>query len=340
MHANGSAVDQRLRIAVIGCGDISAIHLEAITANPAAVLVAVCDAEYERAAGTAQRLGCNAYSDFPTMVDVERPDVVHICTPHHLHVGMAVECLRRNVDVVLEKPLATTVADGQAVADAAKASGAQLAVCFQNRYNDTSQALHAALQAGELGRVLGGRAGVAWFRDEAYYRQRPWRGSFATAGGGVLINQAIHTLDLLQWYLGPALEVDGQAARLFLPAPVEVEDTAMIRMLHEGGTTSIFHATNGHVANAPVFLELVGEKGTARLDTDLMLTGVDGTTRTVSEARTATGERSYWGASHARLIDDFYRHVRSGRPFWIDAAQAMQTLSIVTSVYEQSMLRS
>ena len=151
------------------------------------------------------------------------------------------------------------------------------------------------------------------------------------------MNQAIHTLDLLQWFLGPVTDVRGTAATLALP--VEVEDTAAVRLRHgtpDGAVTSVFHATNGHVENAPVTVEIVTEHARARLETDLTVTYDDGRVEVVRAAAVAAGERAYWGASHGLLIDDFYRHVRAGKRFWIDTAAALETLRIIDAVYEQS----
>jgi predicted dehydrogenase len=249
---------------------------------------------------------------------------------------MAISCLRRDVNVLLEKPVATTVADGAAVVQAAHDSAAQLGVCFQNRYNVTSAAIRSLLDGGSLGKLLGGRASVTWYRDGAYYRRRPWRGTWAQGGGGVLINQAIHTLDLLQWFLGAPQEVHGQASRLWLRGDIEVEDTAAIQMSHAGGARSVFYATNGYATNAPVQLELLTENATLRLDTDLTVSYRDGRSSVTKETILGAGEHSYWGAAHGALIADFYRHLRDRMPFWIDAGEAMDTLRIVTAVYDQS----
>ena len=135
--------------------------------------------------------------------------------------------------------------------------------------------------------MLGGRASVHWFRDADYYARRDWRGRWATAGGGVLMNQAIHTLDLLQWYLGPVTDVRGTAATLALHGHIEVEDTAAIRLRHRtpaGEVTSVFHATNGHVENAPVTVEIVTEHARVRLDSDLTVTYDDGRVEVVRPA--------------------------------------------------------
>ena len=330
---------ERLRVAVVGCGDIAEIHLDAILADADVEAVGVADVDTERRAAAARRADCPAFADLTTMLDAVAPDVVHVCTPHHLHAEMAQECLARTVSVLLEKPVAHTLADGERLAVAAEDSSAVLGVCFQNRYNDTARALRETIDRGPLGRLLGGRASVSWFRDAAYYRRRGWRGRWATAGGGVLINQAIHTLDLLQWYLGPVTDVRGVAANLALCGIVEVEDTAAVRLRHctpAGEITSVFHATNGDVENAPVTVEIVAEHARVRLATDLTVTYDDGRVDVVSPSTQATGEKAYWGASHGLLIEDFYRHVRAGKPFWIDADAGLETLRIIDAVYEQS----
>ena len=332
-----AAVDGRkLRVVVVGLGDISALHLDAIAGDERADLVAVCDVDGGRAASIGAARGAPAYTDLAAVLVAERPDVAHICTPHHLHAPMAIACLRAGVNVLLEKPVATTVADAQAVIRAARSSTAQVGVCFQNRYNATSLAIQSLLERGDLGRLLGGRGSVTWFRDEAYYRRSPWRGSWAHGGGGVLINQALHTLDLLQWFLGVPTDVHGHADRWWLTDPVEVEDTAAIQLFHPGGARSVFHATNGYVANAPVQLDLIGEKGSLRMDTDLTVTYADGRKIVVAESVLGHGEKAYWGAAHAVLIADFYRKVLAGQPFWIDAAEALHSLAIVSAVYARS----
>ncbi len=329
----------RLRVALVGCGDIAAVHLDAVLADPDVEAVGVCDVEPDRRDAAARRAQCAAFPDLAALLDAVAPDVVHVCTPHHLHAEMAAECLSRDVSVLLEKPVAHTLADGERLAIAAEDSGAVLGVCFQNRYNDTARILRDMLDGGGLGRVLGGRASVNWFRDAAYYRRRDWRGRWATAGGGVLINQAIHTLDLLQWYLGPVTDVRGVAATLALCGVIEVEDTATLRLRHRtpsGDVTSVFHATNGDVENAPVTVEIRTESARIRLDTDLTVIHDDGRVETFRPATSAAGEKSYWGLSHGVLIEDFYRHVRGGKPFWIDAAAGLESLRIVDAVYEQS----
>ena len=336
----------RLRVAVVGCGDIAAIHLDAILdaatsgTDGGVEPVGVCDVDQTRRAEAATRAGCPGFGDLTDMLDAVAPDVVHVCTPHHRHADLAAECLARDVSVLLEKPVAHTLDDGERLAVAAEDSAAILGVCFQNRYNDTSRMLREILDRGGLGRILGARASVHWFRDAAYYARRDWRGRWATAGGGVLMNQAIHTLDLLQWFVGPVTDVRGTVATLALPHVIEVEDTAALRLQHRTATgdtvSSVFHATNGHVENAPVTVEIVTEHARLRLDTDLTVAHDDGRVETFHPATAASGERAYWGASHGLLIDDFYRHVRAGKHFWIDAPAALETLRVIQAAYDQT----
>lgn len=331
-----------LRVAVVGCGDIAAVHLDAILAAEDVQLVGVGDVDEERRAAAAARGGCPGFPDLTALLDAVSPDVVHVCTPHHRHADLAEQCLARGVSVLLEKPVAHTVADGERLAAVAESSPAVLGVCFQNRYNDTARKLRELLDDGGLGRILGASASVTWFRDAAYYARRDWRGRWVTAGGGVLMNQAIHTLDLLQWFVGPVTDVRGTVATLALGDVIEVEDTAALRLQHSlrhGAVGSVFYATNGHVENTPPSIEIITEHARVRLDTDLTVAHDDGRVETFRPVTVASGARSYWGASHGLLIDDFYRHVRAGKRFWIDAPAALESLRVIQAAYHQSARR-
>ncbi|GAA1896710.1 Gfo/Idh/MocA family protein [Lapillicoccus jejuensis] len=338
-----------LRVAVVGLGDISGVHLDAVAASPHGGLVAVADLDEARATtvgavrGVASYGGGDGLDALEAMVERESPDVVHVCTPHDRHAPMATWLLEQGVHVLLEKPSAHTLAGAEALVEVAARSDAQLGLCFQNRYNTAARALRDLLDDGSLGAPYAGRGVVTWRREAAYYARSPWRGRWAEAGGGVLANQAIHTLDLLLWYLGDAADVEGTALRLALDGVVEVEDTATFRVRHDGGATSVFWATNGHLADSPVLVELLlrGDDGqaVARLETDLVVTRPDGREETTREPVLATGERAYWGVSHDRLVADFHAHVRDGRPFWIGAEDGARAMRVLETVYAASGLR-
>lgn len=324
------------RTAVVGCGDISVMHLKAIQANPDIELVAVCDTDAGRLAAAAQQTGVTAYTDHRALIDAGVADVVHIATPHFQHAPLAIDFLAAGVDVLLEKPMAHTLTGARELQAAAAASSARLAICFQNRYNAPVQALRTLIDSGELGRLLGGFGTVVWHRTPQYYANRPWRATWEGGGGGLLLNQAIHTLDLLQWIMGDVTEVAGHAATRSLAEAIEVEDTAEINLTHADGAHSVFFATVSHARDTPVIAEFVTEQAVLRLDGDLTVTDHDGRTETVSERAVTAGGRSYWGVSHELLINDFHAGHGSGEPFWIGADEGIKTIEIIDQVYRQS----
>ena len=324
------------RVAIIGCGDVATVHFEALAAIDGAELVAVCDTDPERLAVAAAAHGVPGYEDVVRLLDEVRPDVVHICTPHNQHADPAIAALERGINVISEKPLASTMADGERLAAAAAASTARIGICFQNRYNQAVQAMAERLASGEFGAVLGGSGTVMWFRDASYYASRPWRGSWVGGGGGLLMNQAIHTLDLLQWMMGEVTEVSGHAATHALGDSIEVEDTAEIVLTHGSGVRSVFYATLANSVNAPITVDIVAEKATLHLRGDLTITHNDGRVEVIEERRATSGGRDYWGVSHQLYIADFYAQLGQAGPFWIDPVEALKTLRIIKDVYAQS----
>jgi predicted dehydrogenase len=323
--------------AVIGCGDVSVVHLEAIKALPDVDLVAVCDTDPAAAAEAASRHEVPAFPDHRRLLETVRPDVVHISTPHHQHADVAVDCLAAGVDVILEKPLAHSLADAERIIAAAdQHPGSRIGVCFQNRYNSTVAAVRSLLDSGDLGAVTGSAATVLWHRTPAYYQARPWRGRREQSGGGVLINQAIHTLDLVQWLVGDVTTVAGRAGTYSLNAVIDVEDTAQLVLGHEGGARSVFFATVANTVDAPVTLDLTTENATLHLRKDLTVVWADGRTEVVSERSAASAGRAYWGVSHQLLIADFYARRGEPEPFWISPREAFKSLAILHDLYRLS----
>ncbi len=322
--------------AVVGCGDVSTVHFEAIEDLDDIELVAVCDTDPAAAAAAGERYGVPAFPDHGAMLAQVRPDVVHVCTPHHEHTQVVLDCLAAGVNVLLEKPLAHRLADAERIVAAAAQSSARIGVCLQNRYNLTSQAARRVLDSGELGPVLGASATVMWTRTAGYYQVKPWRGRWETAGGGLLINQAIHTIDLLQWLVGDVTSVDGRATTRMYGDVIEVEDTAEMLLRHADGARSVFYGTLANVVHSPVTLDIFAEHGSLSLRGDLRITYPDGRVEVVTERQAPTSGRTYWGVSHEILIDDFYRRLEDDEPFWITPAEATKSLRIVQDVYAQS----
>ena len=324
------------RVAVVGCGDVSSVHFDAIADTAGAVLVGVCDTDVARLAEVSATRGVPGFHQLQQLLDVAQPEVVHICTPHHAHAALAVQALQAGVHVLLEKPLAATRDEGRAVIAAAARAAGKFGVCFQNRYNPTSVQLKAELDSGRWGRVLGARAQVMWTRTAAYYQAKPWRGTWDGGGGGLLMNQAIHTIDLVQWLLGEVTDVRGSFATLMFSDAIEVEDTAEAVLQHAGGVRTNFYATLTHFKDAPVLIEITCEQGVLRLEGDLRAIAADGSQQLLASADVVRTGRNYWGASHARLIGDFYGQLSGPTPFWIGAEEAFKSLDIAQAVYGRS----
>ena len=319
--------------AVIGCGDVSVVHFEAIEALADVELVAVCDVDPDAAARASARYGVPSFASHAELLAAMRPDVVHITTPHDQHVQPAIDALAAGVHVVVEKPVAHTCARRTAWWPRPSNRAHPRSPCA-SRTGTTRPARRwpRCSRPAELGSVLGGSATVCWHRPPAYYQSRPWRGQVDRSGGGVLINQAIHSVDLLQWLLGEVREVRGQASRLAL-GDVEVEDTAQIVLDHEGGARSVFFATNANATDSPVTLEIVTEAAELFLRRDLTVR----LRRRSRRGRRGTAGRlrrsGLLGRLPQLLIEDFYARLDEPEPFWIGPREASKSLDILSRVY-------
>jgi UDP-N-acetyl-2-amino-2-deoxyglucuronate dehydrogenase len=324
---------EKLNTAIIGCGTIFGVHAAALQQIPETHLAAVVDIDAAKAAVEAKRYGCKSYTNYRQMLQDGRIRAVHICTPHYLHAEMTIAALQSGKHVLVEKPMAIALTDAKAMIDVARKTGKRLGICFQNRYNPTSIRIKKILASGRAGKILHAKAAVKWHRDAAYYQKDGWRGTWATEGGGVLINQAIHTLDLLQWFIGDIASVTGSIATTSLKNVIEVEDTAQAVFTFKNGVTADFFATNCHPVNAPVELEIECERLTLKLAGDLTIETQEGKVAKVAEITRRTGRKAYWGNSHETLIRDFYQSLCTGECFAIDGPAGRTALQMVQAIY-------
>lgn len=336
-----------VRAAIVGWGDVAVIHREALDAISDAELVGVVDVDPARREAATAETGAPAFASIDDLVDAVAPDVVHVTTPHDQHVTPTLQALARGVHVIQEKPLAASIADGQRLVDWTLAEGARgtsavskpapkVGICFQNRYNVSSQELRRLLDSGELGAIRGAYASVVWTRSADYYQLKPWRGSLERSGGGLLINQAIHTLDLVQWFLGDVVDIHGHVATNKFGDVIEVEDTAEMLLTHAGGVQTSFFATLTAPQHRPVEIELDCENAYVTLRNGLTVAWNDGRVDRFEERQVPSGGRSYWGVSHELLIRDFFAKLDDPEPFWISPAEAMKSLAILKKTYEVS----
>lgn len=322
----------KLRTAVVGCGHVSARHMASVSANDKCTLVAVCDIVVRKADEKAAEYGVAAYYDFDEMLEKCDFDVLHICTPHYLHCEMSIKAMNKGIHVLCEKPLAVTYDDAVKMCECAEKNNVYLGTCFQNRYNQSSRYIKKLLESGEMGDIECIKGIVTWDRDEKYYSD-DWHGTLAKEGGGVVINQSIHTLDLMQWLVGSeVVDVKASISQKRLAGKVETEDTADALITFENGCQGIFYATLCYGMNSPVFVEILCQNGKIVMYDDLAVLR-KGEEKQVVNFEHGKGDKGYWGNSHGMLIDDFYKSITTSSDFEVACRSGIKAVRIVDSLY-------
>lgn len=319
-----------MKVGIIGCGGIAHVHAAVLKELPGITVVGCADIRPERAGEIAELLGTRSYSSMEELLDAEHPDAVHLCTPHDLHAPMTEAAAARGIAVFTEKPPVISRAQWASMLECAKR--VPIGVCFQNRYNPNVVRARKILAEGTYGKLLGARAFVTWNRGEAYYSD-DWHGKKVREGGGVLINQAIHTLDLMLGFLGHPDTVGSTLANHHLRGVIDVEDTAEI-CVTSGSRRGILYASNAYTADAPVLLELHTEKAFLRLEEDRLTVCSEGRVFSESFDSDARLGKAYWGAGHKRCITDFYRCLRTGEPFPNDLLSCTDTVETLLKIYD------
>lgn len=327
------------KVGIIGCGGIAQVHAWVLDAMQNVRLTAFCDLSLDRAQALAEKYAKDQQvmitDDWRTLLDGDL-DAVHICTPHDLHAPMAEAFLKADKAVFCEKPCAISLEQFETLKRTDEDHPGKLGFCFQNRYNETTQLLDKLLSEGRIGKLLGARAFVTWRRDEGYYAGSDWKGKRSREGGGALINQSIHTLDLLLRYLGTPKVVKGSTANHHLEDMIDVEDTVEAWMEFEGGRRGCFYASNGYAGDAPVLLELQGEKGR------MMMNGQEVTLYVEDKApehflceQTQGIGKGYWGCGHKDCIRDFYECLENGKPFQNSLNGVENTFYVMMKIYNK-----
>jgi UDP-N-acetyl-2-amino-2-deoxyglucuronate dehydrogenase len=250
-----------LRVAVIGCGAIAANHVAAYRGCDDVEVIACSDVDAERAGAFAAEHGIpHGYGDTESLFAL-RPDLVSVCTPHPTHADLVIRAAELGINVVCEKPLAVDPATAQAMVAACREAGVAFGAIYQRRWWPAAQRIRAALDAGQLGSPVLGRVQVLLHRDPSYYSATPWRGTWAADGGGVLMTQAIHYLDLLQWYLGDVETAHAQADTYVHGEHIEVEDTLTATLRFTSGAIATLTATTALARALGQSVEITGSSG-------------------------------------------------------------------------------
>ncbi|MBE5039753.1 Gfo/Idh/MocA family protein [Ructibacterium gallinarum] len=314
---------------VIGMGAIGPVHAAALQARGS--LYGICDNQQERLDRfQTEDTALHRFMVFEEVLKDPAIEVVHICTPHFLHADMTRAALAAGKDVVLEKPAAMNAEEFEDLQRYASKSAGRVCVMLQNRTNPSVVKMKELLEYGcDMGKLLGITGFLTWCRDAEYYAQDTWRGKWATEGGGLLINQAIHTLDLLGYLGGKIVSVQGSISNKTLQGVIEVEDTADAIMETEDGLRLCFYATNGCRYSRPMYLEAQLERGVLRYADNRLYQITDENCRVLAYDRPDCPGKVCWGGGHRTVIEDFYRYLETGSGDYLaleDAAPVMETL--------------
>ncbi|MBL8798978.1 MAG: Gfo/Idh/MocA family oxidoreductase [Planctomycetia bacterium] len=347
----------RVRVALTGCGKVGHIHATAVRSLAEAELVGVCDVSAERARDFGAKYDVPGFTDLATMLRQAQVELLLVCTPHPLHAQPTLVAASLGVHVLVEKPLAASLADCDAMLQAAQQGGVLLGVISQRRFYEAVRRIKDAIDAGKLGKpVLGVFTMYSW-RDAAYYQSDPWRGKWSTEGGGVLVNQSPHMLDLLRWYMGPIAEITGYWANVNHPG-IEVDDTAVaVLRFQNGGLGSIVAS----VSQKPGIFTKVHIHGSnaasVGVETDRGATFIAGMTAIaeppLNDLWTIPGEEAqlaqFQAADrqsfrqvdatshyHALQIQDFARAIRENRAPQVTGEDGRAVVEMFTAIYRSN----
>lgn len=329
---------EKLKVAVIGCGNISVMHLDSIVSFDDVELVAVCDVKPERAEAASKKYGGKVYTNHIEMLENENLDAVHICLPHYLHVPIAIDAFNHGVNVLSEKPMSIKYEDAQTAVETAEKCGVQYGVIFQCRYNAPSKLIKQRITDGKLGAVKCGRTTLTWYRPDNYYDSSDWKGTWDKEGGGVVIDQAIHSIDLANWMIDSKPVEISSSLHNRNHSIMVVEDSAEGLIKYENGALLSFYAMNNYLVDEPIEIRLLCENGKAVFSYDnATITYNDGTVETAEnkpdEMFKYTGGKEYWGFQHAVQIRQFYNALQGKEELQISGKEALKIQNIICQIY-------
>lgn len=320
---------------LIGCGRISKNHFESIMALPGAKLVAASDIDNEALRRSTEKYECKGYLDYRELLADDQVEIVSICTPSGLHARIALDAIHAGKHVIVEKPMAMSLGEADILIKAAKEKGVKLGVVHQNRFNTAIVRLRKALEAGRFGRLTHGTAVVRWNRDDNYYTQAPWRGTWGQ-DGGCLMNQSIHNIDLLQWMMGPVESVFAYSATNL--RPIEGEDVAMAVLKFRNGAMGIIEAsTTIYPRNLEETLNIFGSNGTVVVG-GIAVNKIEAWRFSGEDEQSVMNEQlkeppNVYGFGHADIIKDFIEAVSEDREPAISGDEGRKALEIILAIY-------
>ena len=333
-----------MKYALIGCGRISPNHIEAAKNNQLE-FVAMCDIVPDMMKQKSDRFdlaNVRQYMDYHELLEKEKPELVAIATESGKHAAIALDCIEAGCNVIIEKPIALSIADAEAIIAAGKKQGVVVCANHQNRFNKSVQYMRKALEAGRFGKLSHGAAHVRWNRGKGYYDQAPWRGTWAQ-DGGCLMNQCIHNIDLLRWFMGDDIDEVMAYTDQLQHNYLEAEDLGMALVKFSNGSSGLIEGTtNVYPRNLEETLYIFGEKGTAK---------AAGTSDNIIEEwrfadelddaeevkhRFSENPPNVYGFGHTPLYADVIDAIKAGRAPLVDAEAGKRALELVLAIYKSA----
>lgn len=336
---------RRLGFGIVGCGMIARFHARAIGDVRGAELIGCWNRSAPRAAEFSREQHCRAYDSLAAMLADPSIDIVTIATASGAHLDPAVAAARAGKHVVVEKPLEISLKRCDAIIDACRRNGVQLATIFPSRFHEPSRLLKQAVTQERFGRITLAEAYVKWHRSQAYYDSGAWRGTWELDGGGALMNQAIHSVDLLNWMAGPVVEARAHTATL-AHERIAVEDVAVATLRFASGALGVIEATTAAYPGYLKRIEIHGSMGSAAMEEEDIVAWDFAKKRATDDAiheRMAAKKSGGGGAGdpaaighhgHARQLQDFVDSIRKGRAPLVDGAEGRKAVEIILAIYK------
>lgn len=337
MKPEGVIMTKRYRTAIVGMGAIANVHIDALKRLDEADIVGICDNDpLKETIVKSLDENIRFFTDYNQMIDTLNLDVVHILTPHYLHAPMIMKAITYGIAVLTEKPAGINKEEIMEIIDYIDKNNSKVGIVLQNRFNPTVQKAKEILNEGSMGRILGMKGVLCWNRTGKYYTESNWRGRKDKEGGGFLINQAIHTLDLFYFFGGEISTVSGICSNMFNEGIIEVEDTAAVHFEFKSGASGVFLGTNAHCENTPMRFEIVCQNGSLLIEDETLYLKKDGLKTKLCMNVIKNGSHQYWGTSHFRLIDQFYKSFQNpGNPY-VNYKEGLPGVEICLEIYKKT----
>jgi UDP-N-acetyl-2-amino-2-deoxyglucuronate dehydrogenase len=339
--------EKTLGFGIIGLGNISEMHAKAIQAMEGCKLVSGLARREESAKAFADTFGCKGYTDFDAFLADDELDIVTIATPSGLHLEGAIAAAKAKKHLIIEKPLEITKERAQQIIDVCEENGVKLMGIFPSRFQEAPRMVKKAIDEGRFGRIVMADAQIKWFRSQAYYDSGAWRGTWELDGGGALMNQGIHAIDLMQWFAGDVEEVFAFADTL-THERIEVEDTAVAVLRFKHGGLGVIEGTTSAYPGFLKRVEILGSKGSVVIEEESIIKWEfederpeDEEIRATFLDSTATGggaadPMAIGFHGHKRLFESFVNSLRTNTAVEIDGPSSLKAVEIIQAIYQSA----